>query len=245
MKLTENQILQNWEKLMNIIDTDFPSRKDALKAMYEENEERMVMMPASSFEHYHGAYAGGYVYHILNVYNCAKLQLQIWKDAGADVSGFTEEELLFVALHHDLGKMGYPGKGNHVYEPNTSDWHVKNQGKIYSINPNNPFMMTPDLSLYLLQYYNITLSFNEYLGIKIHDGLYDDSNKPYYISRSKDSKFKNPLPYIIHHADMMAATIEYQQWLGSAATGIKMNEKKKEKTTVSNTTPLKFDNIFD
>ena len=28
------------------------------------------------------------------------------------------------------------------------------------------------------------------LGIKLTDGLYDESNKPYYISRSADSKLK-------------------------------------------------------
>jgi hypothetical protein len=54
--------------------------------------------------------------------------------SGADMSGYTTEELLFAAMHHDLGKAGFPGDGNEVYQVETSDWHRKNQGKLYKTN---------------------------------------------------------------------------------------------------------------
>jgi len=55
--------------------------------------------------------------------------------------------------------------------------------------------------------------------------LYDDANKPYYISRSADSKLRTNLPVILHHADMMAARIEYEQWRDNAPA--KSTTKKK------------------
>ena len=50
------------------------------------------------------------------------------------------------------------------------------------------------------------------IAIKCTDGLYDESNKPYFISRSKDSKLKTNMPYVMHQADSMAARIEYEMW---------------------------------
>ena len=50
------------------------------------------------------------------------------------------------------------------------------------------------------------------LGIKLTDGLYDENNKPYFMSRSADSKLKTNLGYVMHQADCMAARIEYEMW---------------------------------
>lgn len=238
MRLTDKEIVSNWEQFKHKLQEEFPTRYEALDKLYTELEERISMMPASGVEYYHNAFPGGYVAHILNVANCAKYQYDMWKHAGADLSGFTYEELMFAAFHHDLGKVGFPGEGNEVYIINESEWHRKNQGKIYTHNPRNPFTMVPDLSLYLLQYYNIPVSWNEYLGIRIHDGLYDEANRPYFISRSEDSKMRNPMPLILHHADHMAATIEYQNWKNSTETKIKEAPKQKTVTPAKQVTDL-------
>ena len=227
--LNENQIVSNWEKRLQILETEYPDRNHVLLPMYKEMEERMIMMPASGVEHYHNAFPGGYVDHILRVRECAIELYNSWKKLGANVSGFTLQELCFTALHHDLGKTGFPGAGNETYMPNESEWHRKNQGKIYSHNTNNPFATIPDLSLYLLQYYNVPVSWNEYLAIKIHDGLYDDANKPYYISRAPEAKFKNCMPILLHHADHMASTIEYGFWKSSKAD-VNITEQKSVKS---------------
>jgi hypothetical protein len=42
--------------------------------------------------------------------------------------------------------------------------------------------------------------------------MYDDSNKPYFIARSAQAKLKTNLPIILHHADHMAAQIEFERW---------------------------------
>lgn len=131
---------------------------------------------------------------------------------GVSVSDFTPEELGFVAIHHDLGKLGFPedGKGRYIW--NSSEWHRKNQGKIYDTNPDIPFLPVQDLSLFILQKYGIKLSLNETLGIKLHDGLYDDVNKAYLLARMHKSSLRTYLPLIVHQADLMASRFEYDRW---------------------------------
>tara|TARA_R110000868_G_scaffold191996_1_gene436271 strand:- start:468 stop:1238 length:771 start_codon:yes stop_codon:yes gene_type:complete len=210
--LEAEKIKQNWERYRDLVNELFPTRKDALNKMYDDFEERMVFMPASSMEHFHNAFAGGYVDHVLRVMDCALTLHNTWTVSGADMSGYTKEELMFAAMHHDLGKVGFPGDGNEVYQIETSDWHRKNQGKLYKTNPNIPFAMVPDLSIWLLQEFNVKMSWVEYQAIKIHDGMYDDANKPYFVSRSPQSKLKTNLPIILHHADHMASVIEFERW---------------------------------
>jgi hypothetical protein len=213
--LEAEKIKDNWERYRGLVNQFFPTRKDELNRMYDEFEDRMVMMPASSIAHFHNAFAGGYVDHVLRVMDCALTLHNTWTVCGADMSGYTEEELLFAAMHHDLGKVGFPGDGNEVYQVETSDWHRKNQNKMYRHNENIPFAMVPDLSIWLLQEYGVKLSWNEYQAIKIHDGMYDDANKPYFVARSAQAKLKTNLPIILHHADHMAAQLEYERWRNS------------------------------
>ena len=233
--LEAEKIKDNWERYREIVNTSFPTRKDALNRMYDELEDRMVFMPASSMEHFHNAFAGGYVDHILRVMECAEALHFTWSSQGADMSGYTREELLFAAMHHDLGKAGFPGEGNEVYQIETSDWHRKNQGKLYKTNANIPFAMVPDLSIWLLQEYGVKVSWNEYQAIKIHDGMYDEANKPYFVARSAQAKLKTNLPVILHHADHMASIIEYERWKsGKIATPVAEKSKTQRSNAIKN-----------
>lgn len=230
--LDAQKIKTNWERYRNLVNDLFPTRKDALNKMYDELEERMMFMPASSMEHFHNAFAGGYVDHVLRVMDCALTLHNTWTVMGADMSGYNEEELLFAAMHHDLGKAGFPGEGNEVYQIETSDWHRKNQGKLYKTNANIPFTMVPDLSVWLLHEYGVKMSWTEYQAIKIHDGMYDDANKPYFVARSSQAKLKTNLPIILHHADHMSSIIEYERWRNlKNASPIPNAEKSKSTKT--------------
>ena len=245
MKLTAEQIVQNWERLINVIETEFTGeRKDKLLSMYKDLEERMCMAPASSFSHFHNCMPGGYVDHVLRVIECAQEVYDLWTRMGADMSGYTKEELIFVALNHDIGKMGFPGEGNEIYQPNDSEWHRKNLGKEYKINPNNPFTLVNDLSIWLLQHYGIEITWNEMLGIKLTDGLYDESNKPYFMSRTADSKLKTNLGFVMHQADCMAARIEYERWNNNKP--IKTTPVKRSTKTITNSqTKVNATKLFD
>ena len=179
MKLTEEQLLQNWNDLMLVIDKKFEGeRKDKLTEMYTYFRDRMMFAPASGFEHLHNCFIGGYVDHVLRVIKCAEQQYMLWQEMGSDCSGYTMEELIFVALNHDLGKVG--DLENDYYEPCTSEWHRKNQGRLYDSNKSiGHHMPVPHRSIFLLNHFGIKISQVEMIGILTHDGLYDDGNKTY------------------------------------------------------------------
>ena len=105
-KLTAEQIQTNWETLMDIINNDISDdRKENLLKFYDDFQDRMMFAPASAKGHYHNAMPGGYVEHILHIVSHSLELKQLWEKNGAEIN-FTDEELVFAALHHDLGKVG-------------------------------------------------------------------------------------------------------------------------------------------
>lgn len=229
--LTEIEISANYDKLLAVINDNIaPPRLELLIKLYSDKQEIIAFAPASGKEHYHNCYIGGYVEHVLNVIDIALKVDALWTDSGA-INSHTTEELIFAALNHDLGKIG---EGDQPYYiPNPSDWHRKNQGAIYTQNPAVNFMPVQDRSLFTLQEYGITCSFNEYVAIKTHDGLYDKGNEAYLISWSDDGKLRTNLPYILHQADMMASRIEYQQFKNSQGPYIAPPKKAVTGTTAT------------
>jgi hypothetical protein len=124
---------------------------------------------------------------------------------------------VFAAINHDLGKLGRDGKP--AYLPNDSEWHIKNQGANYKPNVELPFIPIQDSSLFILQSAGIELTFNEWVAIKTHDGLYDDGNKAYLLSSQNESKLRSSLPLILHQADILAARVEWEsEWLATVGT---------------------------
>ena len=213
MKLTAEQIQDNWNKFLSIIDEHISEpRCSELKAFYEQYAERIMLMPASHKKEYHNAFPGGYVDHVLRVVQCALKLNKVWVEMGVDTSTYTVEELVFASLNHDLGKMG--DEQNESYIPQTDQWRKEKLGEDYKFNDRLEYMSVPDRGLHLLMSHGITFSRNEMLAIKLHDGLYDDANKPYLMSWSPETKPRTALVFIVHQADLMAARIEFEQvWM--------------------------------
>ena len=206
MNYTAEQLLENFNQLIDKIKDNIESpRADQLIKLHTDHQERIMLMPASGNINYHNCFVGGYVDHIIRVMDCAVKIHQVWEEMGARVD-YTVEELLFAALCHDLGKIGTEQAEQYIHNP--SDWHRKNQGKLYTNNPVNAFMTVPDRSLKLLADRGIRVSENEWFGIRLHDGLYEEANKPYYISYNPESALRTNLPYVLHQADLMASRIE-------------------------------------
>jgi len=211
--LKAEQIQSNLEQFYSNIEQYIAEpRKSQLLKLYKGQEELLAMAPASSKASFHNSFPGGYVDHINRVVVAALAISTVWMDFGANTTTFTREELVFSAINHDLGKLGLDGKPR--YLPNDSEWHVKNQGANYKPNAELPFLPVQDNSLFILQLAGIQLSVNEYIAIKIHDGLYDDGNKAYLISGQNESKLRSSLPLILHQADMLASRVEWEkEWL--------------------------------
>ena len=209
-QLTAEQIQENWYQLRNLITNTFEGdRLEKLNKMYDHFEDRMCMAPASGKEQYHYAHVGGYVEHVLHVIDCALKITNLWSAEGATIN-FTTEEVIFAAMHHDLGKVGDMNKD--YYVPQESEWHRKNQGSIYTHNGELQYMTVTDRALFLLNQFGITMSEWEYVGIRLTDGLYEEANKSYYMSYNKDFSLKSNIAYVLHQADMMATHIEYDEW---------------------------------
>ena len=241
--LQAKQIEQNWNSLIQLIEDNFSGeRKENLLKMYNHLKDRMMFAPASSKEHFHNAFPGGYVEHVLNITRAVKSVYQTWKDHGAHIN-FTEEEMIFATLHHDLGKVGDDEMD--YYIPNESEWHRKNQGKIYTPNPKLQYMNVSDRSLWLLQKFDIKLNQTEYIGLKLADGLYEEGNKQYFISFTPDFELQTNLPHIIHQADMLASKTERDNWKygDKKVVNTKIPKDKQEQKQVENL-KNKFDELF-
>ena len=210
MKKTEAELKQNYDKFLAIINKYFTGeRLEKLLFMYSDDElgGNLMVSPASGNKNYHNAYEGGYIDHIFNVCKNALKMKKTFEEAGG-VCDFTEEELLFVAIHHDLGKLGT--KEELHYAPNDSKWHIENRGELYKRNEKNSFMAITDRTLFTLSKYGIVINENEYFGIKLTDGLYDEDNEKYYKVYDTSKYLKSNIQYIMHWADHMSTVIERQ-----------------------------------
>jgi hypothetical protein len=209
-QLTEKQILGNWTKLRDIITSTFEGdRLENLNKMYDHFEDRMCMTPASGKEHFHYAHVGGYIEHVLHIIDYSKQLKGVWEGNGATIN-FTDEELIFAAMHHDLGKVG--DLEHDYYVPNESEWHRKNQGAIYTHNKELQHMTVTDRAIFLLGHFKVPMSENEYIGLRLTDGMYEEANKAYYIAYQPERQLRSNIAYILHQADMMATHIEYDEW---------------------------------
>ena len=213
-ELTPEQIHENWVKLINLIKDTFSeeypdNRREKLLNMYQYFEDRMCVAPASGREHFHNAHVGGYVEHVLHVVDCAVQIKELWVKNNSTIN-FTDEELIFAAMHHDLGKVGDMDKD--YYVPQESEWHRKNRGEIFNHNSELQYMTVTDRAIFLLNQFGITMTEWEYVGLRLTDGLYEEANKSYYISYNKDWALKSNIAYILHQADSMATHIEYDEW---------------------------------
>ena len=209
--LSAEKIQSNWNRYLTEIEKNIGAERSAILIPFlKKYEERMMMMPASSKDWHHSAFAGGYCDHVLRVLDCANSLYDVWTAQGADTSTYTVEEMRFAALLHDLGKMGQ--QEGEYYQPNDSQWHVDKLGMIYKFNTDIPAMKVPERSLFILQEIGCKVTQNEFITIKIHDGLYDESNKFYFMSGQKETRLRTHLPLLMHQADHMAAQIEFELW---------------------------------
>ena len=209
-KLNEIQLKENWDKLISLVTENFSGeRKTKLLEMYKHFEERMMFAPASGTAHFHNCFIGGYVEHVLHITKISRRLFEMFKEFGAHID-YTEEEVIFAALHHDLGKVG--DLENDYYVPNDSKWHIENQGKYYKRGKELNFMTVTDRAIYLLNHFGVTMSENEYLALRLTDGMYEEANKTYLMQYLDENKIKSNLSILLHQADMLASRIEYENW---------------------------------
>jgi hypothetical protein len=225
--LTAEQIQNNYDKHLKIIEHYLGGRAIPCKEMLKHMEDNYVMAPASGKTWFHNAFAGGYVEHVNRVVQYALEQHKLYIKMGGNVD-YTEEELVFAALFHDLGKMGDGDKPNYI--PQTDKWRQDKLSEMYTYNPDLDFMLIPDRSLFILQKFGIKVSQKEFLGIRLHDGVFDKANEAYFFSNVESSRQKTSIVSVLHTADFLASKVEYDIWKRNGG-----NSKPKAKKIQSST----------
>lgn len=222
MSLSAEQIQKNYEKHLKIVDTYIGDRKDSIKDMMSHMEETYVMAPASGKSWYHSAFAGGYVDHVNRVVEYAVKQTRLYQEMGGTID-YTDEELVFAALFHDLGKLGDGDQPNYI--PQTDKWRQDKLSEMYTFNPELDFMLIPDRSLFILQKFGIRVSQKEFLGIRLHDGVFDKANEAYFFSNVESSRQKTSIVSVLHSADFLASKVEYDIWKRNGGSTIPKAKK--------------------
>lgn len=230
MQLTAEQLQENWNVLGKIVNKYISSpRKENILSLLEQLGDKMIAAPASGKDHFHNAFPGGYVDHVINVVKASLKTKTLWEEMGASID-FTDEELVFSALFHDFGKIGDGELEG--YLPQKDKWRQDKLKEKFIINPDLPFMLIQDRSLYLLQKYGIQVTEKEYLAIRLHDGIYDDANKAYFVSYNPDSKFRTNIVNILHQADYLASKVEYDRWkYGESEKDVPESKESKVKSS--------------
>lgn len=228
--LSAEQIQKNWDKHLKIVDHYISERKDSVKFMLEQLSEIYVMAPASSKTWYHNAFPGGYVDHVNRVVEFAVKQKKLYEEMGGTID-FSDEQLVFAALFHDLGKIGDGEQPNYV--PQTDKWRQDKLSEMYTYNPDLQFMLIPDRSLFILQKFGIVVDQKEFLGIRCHDGVFDKANEAYFFSNVESSRQKTSIVSILHTADFLASKVEYDMWKRNG--GESKPKTQKTKSTIGKT----------
>ena len=234
--LTAEQIAKNYEKHLKIVNNYIEDgRKEQVHTMLTKLGDNYVMSPASGKTWYHNAFPGGYVDHVNRVIEFALKQKSLYASMGGLVD-FTDEQLVFAALFHDLGKIGDGEQSNYI--PQTDKWRQDKLSEMYTYNPDLDFMLIPDRSLYILQKFGIKVDQKEFLAIRCHDGVFDKANEAYFFSNVESSRQKTSIISILHTADFLASKVEYDIWKAaggsttsrvkktSASTGRKVNSSE-------------------
>ena len=225
--LQAEQIQKNYEKHLKIIETYIGDRKDAVKGMLSHMEETYIMAPASGKTWYHNAFPGGYVDHVNRVVQYAIEQSRLYEKMGGTLD-YTDEQLVFAALFHDLGKIGDGDSPNYI--PQTDKWRQDKLSEMYTFNPDLQFMLIPDRSLFILQKFGIPVDQKEFLGIRCHDGVFDKANEAYFFSNVESSRQKTSLISVLHSADFLASKVEYDMWKRTGASSAPTIKKTKAST---------------
>lgn len=124
--------------------------------------ESFIKAPASSMADYHNAFEGGLVDHLLRV---ASYAVRI-NDSLPDDEKVDRTSLLKVCLLHGIGKAK-------LYTPCTSEWHRKNQGKMYEFNQDLVSMRVGERSVYYALSHGINLTEEEFTAITFFDKVDD------------------------------------------------------------------------
>jgi hypothetical protein len=166
MALTQEKIVSNTKKYFETANKHgFMS--DELMSFLGES---FIKAPASTMDSLHNAFEGGLIDHLLRVAFYAVR----FNNALPEDKQVNQSSLLKVCLLHQIGKAK-------LYLPCESEWHRKNQGKMYEFNNDLVSMRVSERSLYYAMNNGIKFTEEEYSAIIMFDKT-DDQMAQYHNS---------------------------------------------------------------
>lgn len=164
-------------------------RKEQFSSLmdYLETETSWLTAPAST--RFHLCREGGLLEHSVNV---AEILLKIKAVLYPDVS---DESCVIVALLHDLGKVGMPGKPQYIKNVPSEKQKMWGYSANYPFrfNTSLTFLSVPVRSLFLAMQH-LSLTDEEAQAIVYHDGQYVEDNR-------SCAKKEEPLTLLLQYAD--------------------------------------------
>jgi hypothetical protein len=136
--------------------------------------EAFIKAPAATMASLHNAFEGGLIDHLLNVTKYAVLI----NDSLPEDERVDKNSLVKVCLLHQIGKAN-------LYKECTSEWHRKNQGKMYEFNEDLVPMRIGERSIYYALSHGVKLTEEEYSAILNFDKV-DDKMAEYHNSMVGD-----------------------------------------------------------
>jgi len=183
-----DKIEEAYSTVLKLVGTFPEPRKTKVKSMLEDLGEQFMTAPASTNRTHHNAFPGGLLLHSISVVKHAHAIAN-----AVAPNRWAASRITFCALFHDLGKAGTPG--NPYYIQVEDEWKFR-RGHYYEVNKDE-WMPSAERGLFILQQAGIVLDHEEYMAIRLNDGMGPAENKPY--------SFREPdLSLIIHWADHWA-----------------------------------------
>lgn len=184
-------VTERYERLKSVI----VERKEEFDRLIEFMEKETEFLTAPASTRFHLSKEGGLLEHSVNV--CENM-LRIKHALAPDIS---DESCVIVALIHDLGKAGMPGKPQYIKNsPTEKQQRYGYPASVpYSFNNNLTYLSVPVRSIYLALPY-IRLSEEEVQAVIYHDGQYVDDNKSVATKEC-------PLLLLLQYADSWSAFV--------------------------------------
>jgi len=161
----KEKILKNKEKFNKTNETYNILSENLLEFLGED----LYSAPASNMESMYNAFPGGLIDYILTV---TKYGIKL-NDILPESQRVDKKSIIRVCFLHQLGKVK-------LYKFCESEWHRKNQGKMYDFNEDLVSMRVGERSAYYSLRYGVELSDEEYQSILNYDKTDDDKQSKWY-----------------------------------------------------------------
>lgn len=181
--LKQEQILKNTKKYFQTAQ-DHGFMNDELMNFLGED---FIKAPASTMSDLNNSFEGGLIDHLLKV---TKYAISINENVLPENLRLQKKDIIKVCFLHQIGKA-------HIYEPCTSEWHIKNQGKNYEFKQGVTSMRVGERSALYALNNGIKLTEEEYQAIVNFDKDDNDKQAKYHNSLLGDLlKMANQLAII-------------------------------------------------